>query len=181
MRIPTKPRTATASFRVDKSALDALHEDAKMQNVSVNTLLNQLLLTYANYDRPMKRFQVVKLPASTFRHILEGAQEETLAEAGNSAGSDVPRTYILAKRGKLTVENCLDYLRTMSTHAKLFDYSEVSNDGTLSVTLSHNFGAKGTLFLQHYVQSIFVPLEKELKFSFDDNAVVFEIRATIQQ
>jgi hypothetical protein len=165
---------------VDKSALDALHEDAKMQNVSVNTMLNQLLLTYANYDRPMKRFQVIKLPASTFRHILQGAQDETLAEAGDSAGSDVPRTYILAKRGKLTVDNCLDYLRTMSTHAKLFDYSEVVNEGTLSVTLSHNFGAKGTLFLQHYVQSIFEPLGKELKFSFDDNAVVFEIRLASQ-
>jgi hypothetical protein len=151
-----------------------------MQNVSVNTLLNQLLLTYANYDRPMKRFQVIKLPASTFRHILQGAQDETLAEAGDSAGSDVPRTYILAKRGKLTLENCLDYLRTMSTHAKLFDFSEVLNEGTLSVTLSHNFGSKGTLFLQHYVQSIFSPLGKELKFSFDDNAVVFEVRLASQ-
>jgi hypothetical protein len=31
------------------------------------------------------------------------------------------------------------------------------------------------------VQSIFAPLDKEVKFSFDDNAVVFEIRFTGQQ
>jgi len=45
-----RPKTATASFRLDESALNAIQEDARKQNVSVNTLLNQLVLAYANYD-----------------------------------------------------------------------------------------------------------------------------------
>jgi len=83
----TKPKTATASFRVDSFALETLHEDAKAQNVSINTLLNQLLLTYANYDRPMKRFRMLKLSASDFRHVLEGSQDETVAEAARLAAA----------------------------------------------------------------------------------------------
>ena len=86
-----RPKTATASFRLDESALAAIQEDAKKQNVSVNTLLNQLVLTYANYDRPMKRFRMIKLPASTFKHMLEAATNETVTEAGHSTGEDVPR------------------------------------------------------------------------------------------
>jgi hypothetical protein len=170
-----KPKTATASFRLDESALEAIQEDAKKQNVSVNTLLNQLLLTYANYDRPMKRFQMIKLPASTFRYILQDTHDETIIEAGTSAGNDVPKTYILAKWGDITTEHCLDYLRTMSTHAKLFEYSQVVHEGKLSVILSHTFGAKGSLFLQHYVQAVFAPLGDILKFRPDENAVVFEL------
>jgi len=146
-----------------------------MQNVSVNTLLNQLLLTYANYDRPMKRFQVVKLSAATLRYILQEADDATLAKAGDSAGDDVPKTYILAKWGKLSLESCLDYLEAMSIHAKLFDYSEARNDGRLSFTLSHNFGSKGTIFLQHYVRAVFASLGRELKFTPDENAVTFEL------
>ena len=65
-----KPKTATASFRLDESALAAIQEDAKKQNVSVNALLNQLVLAYAKYDRPMKRFHMIKVPASTFKHLL---------------------------------------------------------------------------------------------------------------
>jgi hypothetical protein len=175
-RASTKPRTATASFRLDESALEALQEDAKKQNVSVNTLLNQLVLTYANYDRPMKRFQMVKLPASTFRYILQGAKDETIIEAGKSAGSDVPKTYIVAKWGELTVEKALEFLKSMSDHAKLFEYSEVVHDGRVGVTLSHNFGAKGSLFLQHYVQAMFAAMDKSPKFSPDENAVAFEIK-----
>jgi hypothetical protein len=170
-----KPKTATASFRLDESALQALQEDAKKQNVSVNTLLNQLVLTYASFDRPMKRFQMIKMPASTFRYILQGASDESIIEAGRSAGNDVPKTYIMAKQGEFTVESCLDYLKAMSTHAKFFDYSEVMHGGRLSVTLSHNFGAKGSLFLQNYVQGMFAPLGKVPKFSPDENAVAFEL------
>ena len=63
----------------------------------------------------------------------------------------------------------------MSTYAKLFDYSEILGEGALSVTLSHNFGAKGTLFLQHYVQAMFALVDIQPKFSPDENAVVFEV------
>ena len=69
---------------MDESALDALQEDAKKQNVSVNTLINQLILTYANYDRPMKRFHMVKMSASTFRHILPRVEERNDNRGRNS-------------------------------------------------------------------------------------------------
>jgi len=64
----------------------------------------------------------------------------------------------------------------MSTYAKLFDYSEILNEGTLSVTLSHGFGAKGTAFLQSYVKAMFTVVDVKLKFSPDENAVFFELQ-----
>jgi hypothetical protein len=170
-----KPKTATASFRLDESALTAIQEDAKKQNVSVNTLLNQLVLTYANYDRPMKRFHMIKLPASTLKHLLLAATNETVVEAGKSTGKDVPKTYIRAKWGDLTIENALNYLKITADYTNLFEYSEVTRGGTVNVTLSHDFGAKGSLFLQRYVQSIFEPLGRPPKFLPDENAVSFEV------
>jgi hypothetical protein len=171
-----RPKTATASFRLDESALNALQDDARKQNVSVNTMFNQLLLTYANYDRPMKRFHMLKLPASSFMHLLQAATDEAIIEAGNSAGKDVPKTYIRAKWGELTAESALDYLRTTAEYTNLFEYSEVVRGGKVNVTLSHDFGAKGSLFLQHYVQAIFEPLGKPPRFLQDENAVSFVLQ-----
>jgi hypothetical protein len=160
---------------LDEFALQMIQEEAKKQNVSVNTLLNQLVLTYANYDRPMKRFRMIKLPASSFKHILQAATDQAIIEAGKSTGEDVPKTYIMSKWGELTVENALSYLRTTADHTNLFEYSEVTRDGKISVTLTHDFGAKGSLFLQRYVQAIFGQLDKRPKFSPDENAVAFEV------
>src|SRR6267143_1902596 len=171
-----RPKTATASFRLDQSALNAIQEDAKKQNVSVNTLLNQLVLAYANYDRPMKRFHMIKIPASSFKRILEAATNEAIIEAGNSTGKDVPNTYIRAKWGELNVENALSYLKTTADYTNLFEYSEVVRAGKVNVTLTHDFGAKGSLFLQRYVQAIFEPLGKPPRFLPDENAVAFELQ-----
>jgi len=173
--VMAKPKTATASFRLDDQALSAIQEDARKQNVSVNTLLNQLVLTYANFDRPMKRFRMIKLPASTFKHLLQAATTETVTEAGHATGEDVPKTYIRAKWGELSVENALNYLRITADHTNLFEYSEVTRGGKVNVTLSHDFGAKGSLFLQRYVQAIFEPLGRPPKFLPDENAVAFEV------
>jgi hypothetical protein len=43
------------------------------------------------------------------------------------------------------------------------------------MSLSYDFGAKGSLFRQRYVQAIFEPLGKAPKFSPDEDAVVFEL------
>ena len=171
-----RPKTATASFRLDESALSTLQEDAKKQSVSVNTMLSQLVLTYANYDRPMKRFHMLKLPASSFKHILQAATDEAIIEAGDSAGKDVPNTNIRAKWGELTMENALSYLRTTADYTNLFEYSEVVHGGNINVTLTHDFGAKGSLFLQRYVQAIFEPMGKPPKFLPDENAIAFELQ-----
>lgn len=175
-RTTLRPKTTTASFRLDESAFSVLQEDARKQNVSVNTLMNQLVLAYANFDRPMKRFHMVQVPASSFKHILEAATDEAIVEAGNSTGTDVPKTYIRAKWGELSVENALSYLKTTADYTNLFEYSEVMRAGKVNVTLSHDFGAKGSLFLQRYVQAIFEPLGKPPKFLPDENAVSFEIQ-----
>ena len=172
----TRPKTATASFRLDESALKAIQEDARKQNVSVNTLLNQLVLAYANYDRPMKRFHMIKIPASSFKRILEAATDEAIVEAGNSTGKDVPKTYMRAKWGEVTVENALSYLKTTADYTSLFEYSEVLHGGKVNVTLSHDFGPKGSLFLQRYVQAIFEPLGRPPRFLPDENAVAFELQ-----
>lgn len=134
------------------------------------------MLAYANFDRPMKRFHMVKVPASSFKHILEAATNEAIAEAGNSTGIDVPKTYIRAKWGELSAENALAYLRTTADHTNLFEYSEVVRAGKVNVTLSHDFGPKGSLFLQHYVKAIFEPLGKMPGFLPDENAVSFEVQ-----
>jgi len=126
------PKTGTASFRLDESALKALHEDAKKQNISVNTLLNQLVLAYANYDRPTKRFRMIKLPGSSFKHILNAATLEAIVEAGRSTGNDVPKTFIRAKWGEINLENALNYLKTTAVYTNLFEYSELIATETLT-------------------------------------------------
>jgi hypothetical protein len=171
-----RPKTTIASFRINESVLDALREDAKRQNVSVNSLLNQILLTYINYDRPMKRFDMMKLPTSAIKRILEAATDDAVIEAGRTTGRDVPETYIRARWGELTVENALSFLKVTAEYSNRFEYSAITHDGRINITITHRLGAKGNLFLQSFVKAIFHQMGVSPKFSSDENAVTFELQ-----
>jgi len=170
-----KEKTATISFRISESALRALQEDAKKQNVSLNTLANQMFVSYADYDRFLQKFHMVKLSTPTLKRIINAATDDAIIEAGRNAGGSVPESFILAKTGELTVANALEYLKLMGAHANLFDYSEVTHGGKNSVTLTHDLGAKGSMFLTHYVEAIFASLGKKPKMIQMSDAVAFEV------
>jgi hypothetical protein len=168
-------KTVTSTFRLDEKAFRALQEDAKKQNISVNTLVNQLLLSYANYDRVMKRLQMMKIPASTFKAILDSATDEGILEAARAAGQGIAKTFVVAMTGSFTMENILEGFRTSANYINAFEYNEFPHTDSITITLTHSFGKKGTLFLREWIRSMFSEVHMEPKFLPDENAVIFEI------
>lgn len=167
-------KTATATFRIEEEAFRDLQEDAKKQNISVNTLVNQLFLSYSHYDRLMKRFQVIKIPAATFRTILDGSTDEAVIAAAKTAGESIAKTFVISKLGEFTVSTILEGFRTSSSYVNAFEYSEFLAPGKVTITLTHNLGRKGSLFIQEWVRSQFALLSKTPKFIVDDHSVIFE-------
>lgn len=167
-------RTVTRSFRIDEDAFNAIQEEASHLNISVNTLVNQQLLSYANFDRFFRRLGMTKIATATFAHLLRSSSELEVIEAGRLAGSDVPRSIILARDGKLFLGSVLRYLRMMSDYANLYEYNEVEVDRKRAITLMHELGPKGSLFLIHYVGAIFSSIEIRPSFSSTDHSVTVE-------
>jgi len=170
-----KERTVTISLRVSESALKALQEDAKKQSVSLNTLANQMFVSYSDYDRYLEKFRMVKISTPTLKRIINAATDEAIVEAGRTAGNSVPESFILAKTGELSLQNALEYLRLMGAHAKMFDYSEVVHNGKVLVTMSHDLGPKGSLFLTNYVEAIFNSVGKVPKVRQSEDAISYEV------
>lgn len=169
------PRTVTSTFRLDEKAFKAIQEDAKRQSISVNTLVNQLILGYANYDRVMKRLQMMKIPASTFKAILESASDEGIIEAARSTGTGIGKIFVVAMSGEFTLENILEGFRNSASYINAFEYSEFPHTDSITITLTHTFGKKGTLFLREWIKAMFAEVHVEPKFLPSDEAVIFEI------
>ncbi len=170
-----KEKTVTISFRISESAFRALQEDSKKRNVSINTLANQLFVTYSEYDRYLAKFRMIKLSAPTFKRILNASTSEAIQEAGKMAGSSVPVSFILAEKGEYNLPNAIDYLRTTGAHANLFDYSESMGSGTSSITLTHDLGPQGSIFLANYVEALLKPLGPPFKITQYPDAITIRL------
>ena len=166
-----KPRTVPKSFRVDEPALQAIEKDAESQNVSVNTLVNQIFKQYADYDRFARKISTVKLSSSTFRGLLSTLDAEKVIEVAKASGSGVSQALATAKSGRVDMEALLDHLRYLAAYAHLCEMSETSGPQGHNLTLIHDFGLIWSIFLVHYVTAMFGLIGVAPKIEMSDRSV----------
>ena len=63
----------------------------------------------------------------------------------------------------------------MGTYSNLFDYSEITHGGKISVTMAHDFGPKGSLLAASFLESLFKSVGKQIKVTQLRDSVAFEV------
>src|SRR6266581_8437673 len=111
--MPREGKTVAKSFRVNEKALSALQEEAGRQSVSVNTLVNQLLLDYSEFGRYLHRVNALKLSRKTFGEILNTVSDDNPVKAAQTEGKSAPVALIASKYGEVNVSSVLGYSRSL--------------------------------------------------------------------
>ena len=177
MPTPQKTRTKTISksFRIDEAASEALEREATALNVSTNTLVNQILKEFADFDRFAKRVSTVKVSSSIFRSFLEQMESDKVIEVAEATGSSIPQTFAISKSGRVVTESLLDYVRASAMYAHLFEFSETDDGQRRLITLVHDFGLNWSIFLVHYVTAMFQQIGISPEMEMSDRSVSFTL------
>jgi len=171
--MPREGKTVAKSFRVNEKALSALQEEAARQSVSVNTLVNQLLLDYSEFGRFLQRVNAMRLSRKTFGEILNSVSDDSLIKAGQVAGKSAPMALIASKWGKITMNTVIEYIHDLSAYANLFEYYEKNENERWTITLMHELGPKWSTFLTQYIGEAFAAAGVQPKTKTSDRAVIF--------
>ena len=169
----------TRTFRISEAAFEALSEDARNQNVSLNTLVNQLLITYLDYDRFMKKAHMVKVAGPTLKLLMDAGPVEAIKAAGGETGRGIPALFILSQYGAVSLETLLAYFRNASEHGGLFEYNEVSHGSEKTLTFIHFLGMKGSYFISSAASALFEAAGIKVESKLSENAVVLSFHATV--
>jgi hypothetical protein len=167
-------KTESQSFRVDERVLDDLRKEAKRDNATVSSLVNQILTKYVDYGRFANRMNAVSLARKTFASILDAASEEDIVRVAEIEGGSSPVAFITSMNGHMNVDNVVDFIKDLSEHANLFEYSVISQSPP-TFTLVHELGTKWSLFLAHYLAEAFKSAGANVKFTTSDRAVTFTL------
>jgi hypothetical protein len=170
-----KSKTVPKSFRIDESALRAVEVEAASLNVSPNTLVNQILKQYAEFDRFARKIHTVKISSAPFRGILSAADVNELIEVAKTAGSSIPQAFATARNGKVDLESFVGHIRSLATYAQLFEFSETTDPHSRVVTLIHDFGLKWSIFLVHYATEMFTQIGFSPKIEMSDTSVILTL------
>ncbi len=172
---PVSDRTVTRSFRISERALKSIEDEAKRQNVNISTIINHQLVAYSDFERYFRRLGLIKISSATFQRLLSAGSDGEIAKAGQEAGSDTPRSIILAKHGVLNLSTVIDFLNMLSEFGNQFEFGQVEQGGKQILTLLHNLGPKGSIFFLNYAKALFQSIDYIPKISYSDHSVVFEV------
>lgn len=170
-----RPKTVPKSFRLDESSLIAVEKEAVAQSVSPNTLVNQILKQFSEFDRFARRINTVKLSSSIFRGMLSAVETDKLIEVAKTAGSSIPQAFVTSKSGKVDVESLLDHVRSLAAYAHLCEFSETVDSHAHVATLIHDFGLNWSIFLVHYVTAMFEQIGISPTVEMSDRSVTFTL------
>jgi hypothetical protein len=174
-RVTKASRTVPKSFRIDESALRALEAEASFLSVSPNTLVNQILKQYAEFDRFARMISTVKFSSALFRGLLSAADVNQLIEVAKAAGSSIPQAFVTAKRGKVDLDSLVDHVRSLAKYAQLFEFSDAIDSHGHVITLIHDYGLNWSIFLVHYLTAMLALIGMSPKLEMSDRSVIITI------
>ena len=169
-------RAISRSFRLSKSILDGLEEEATLQKISTNALVSKILSDYVELERFSQPFGTIRVGRDTVRDFLQMVPEDELQKAGLKAGKGLPIAVMSAKYGKVNADSVLRFIRDYFGYSNLVRYSEKRQNGSTTITLAHELGLKLSSFIEAYLQPSFDLANIKVKESLkSDHALMINL------
>jgi hypothetical protein len=169
-----KKTTKTASFRIDDSLLNALLEDSNSKQISLNTLVNQILREYIDWyaNAPKVGYMIVR--KSLISAILEKFNEEQIRQLAKIT-SKQSREINMLFTSEYTLASALkiiEYKMRMSGYV----YRKDVRDDYHVYVIEHNLGLKWSTYLAELFAAEFREVDHEAEFEKLDNVLAFKVR-----
>lgn len=164
-------KTSTITFRLDDGTINRLRNLSKSQEVSTNTLVNQALRKFIDWDVYLPRSGFAILTKPVLKKIFEGLDKKFIVELATKVGKEEIEDIVLFMRGKLDLQSFLSWYETMMLNSSV-QTSHLIDDGLHSMVLKHDLGKKWALYQTTILELVFNEvLHKNIELNYDNNTI----------
>jgi hypothetical protein len=175
MKATTKRRKSTTegiTFRLPSDNLEQLCKEAETRQISVNTLVNQIINEHLDWHLYAAQAKLYYVPKPFITRILDGFSQEQLS---NLAEASAKKDFVdigLLLRGEFTISSFLSILENWSRISDIPYRAEESED-MQKIIIEHNMGSKYSyLFKEIYRHLLENAFETKTQFDTTDNTIV---------
>jgi len=171
-----KQATEGITFRIPSSSINQLREDSKKKQVTVNTLVNQIIKDHLDWHRYAGQARMFHVPRSTFSRLVDKFTEEELSKfAVTIAEKDFVDIGLLL-RGEFTLPSFLNILETWSKMSSI-PYKHETNNDMHNFIIQHDMGRNFSFLIKELYRYIHEDMfERKSDFTLTDNTVMFRFK-----
>lgn len=167
-----KSATEGVTFRLPSDNLEQLCKEAETRQISVNTLVNQIVNEHLDWHLYAAQAKLYYVPKPFIARILEKFTEQQLSDLAEASAKKDFVDIGLLLRGEFTMSSFLSILENWSRISDI-PYRAEEIDNTQKIIIEHNMGSKYSyLFKEIYRLLLEDSFETKAKFDTTDNTIV---------
>jgi hypothetical protein len=171
-----KQTTEGITFRVPSSSIRQLREESKKKQVSLNTLVNQILKDHLDWHTFAAQARMFYVTRCTFSGIVDDLTEEELSKHAVTCAKQDFVDLGLLLRGEFSIPSFLNILENWS-RISFIPYKHEKNNDVHNLIIQHDMGGNYSFFIKEMFRYILEEtFERKSDFTITDNTVMVRFR-----
>ena len=166
--------TVTFSSRLQADVFSVLEKEALTNNISMNSLINNILGRYASLERHAKDIELISLTKRAVRQIFSEMDEKSIENLVSEVGGVVHKELVFLKFNELTFDNLMHVLVINATRYGSVKYSFEKSKHNICIHHGVNSEFSRFLALIHEITASQLSIKMRIT-NTDQNTVCFEI------
>jgi len=147
-------RTSTVTFRIDEELLNKLRFESKNQEISTNTLVNQVFRRFLEWDVYQPKIGLVSISKPVFVKIFEGLTEEEVIGLARTIGKDEARDVTFFMKGKVDIDSFMAWFEIQMVNSSVQTSHTIENN-IHTYIMKHDLGRNWSLYHKTILEIIF--------------------------
>ena len=171
-----KQTTEGITFRIPSSSINQLRKESKKKQVSLNTLVNQILKDHLDWHTYAAQARMFSVSRSTFSRLVDSLTEEELSQlAVTIAKKDFVDVGLLL-RGEFTFPSFLNILENWSRISSI-PYKHETNNDVHNFVIQHDMGRNFSFLIKELCRYISEEMfGRKSDFTITDKTIMFRFR-----
>lgn len=170
-----KSATEGVTFRLPSDNLEQLCKEADTRQISVNTLVNQIINEHLDWHLYAAQAKLYYVPKPFISRVLERFTEQQLTGLAEASAKKDFVDIGLLLRGEFTISSFLSILENWSRISDI-PYRTEESETTQKIIIEHNMGSKYSyLFKEIYRRLLENSFETKSQFDTTDNTIVLTL------
>jgi short-subunit dehydrogenase len=161
------------TFRLEENVVNMLRAESDRRHISLNTMVNQILQRYAEWDMYESRVGLVSFLKPVAAELFKRKSKQEIIEIATSIGKNATNDAALFMKNKMDLESFLSWLDVRMKNSSV-EINHSIEGSTHTYTLKHDLGENYSLFQKTVLELIFNDvLRKPIDCSFSDTILSF--------
>lgn len=147
-------KTTTMTFRLDENILRVLRSESDRNQITLNSLVNQLLKRYVEWDMFEPKVGLIPIAKPIVVTLFSKMSKEDISSMAKDIGKDVVHDIALFMKNKMDLDSFLSWFETRM-ESTLTETNHTIQDGCHVYVLKHELGENWSLYHKIVIELIF--------------------------